>query len=113
MKTSLQTKFLLMCIILVLLTAIGISGTYYVLTKQDKQRESKQRIRLAFDILLNAFTERTQTTLKRFNDFLLEDRVLHETAYFSSQKGVSLSSLLSTLNRGAADLKKFGHLLHC
>lgn len=113
MKTSLQTKLLLMSIILVFLLVLGISATYYVLTKQDKQRESQQRIRIAFDILLTAFTERTQTTLKRFDEFLQEDHVLHETAYFSKQEGslTSLSSLLSTLNRGAAELKKFGHLL--
>ena len=48
MKASIQTKLLVMCILLVLLATTGISVTYYVLTKQDKHRESGQRIKIAF-----------------------------------------------------------------
>lgn len=44
MKASIRTKLLTMCILLVLLTTVAISGTYYLLTRQDKQRESRQRI---------------------------------------------------------------------
>jgi hypothetical protein len=53
MKTSIQIKLLSLCIFLVLMTTIGISATYYVLTKRDKHRESQQRIQIAFDIKQN------------------------------------------------------------
>ena len=61
MNMSVRTKFLILCIVLVLLITIGISATYYVLTRQDKQRESQQRIRIAFDIILNDFNKRVTT----------------------------------------------------
>ena len=49
MHVSIQAKLLVMSILLVLLITAGISTTYYILTKQDKQRESRQRIQVAFD----------------------------------------------------------------
>ena len=51
-KLSIQTKLLALCILLVFLTTVSISAAYYTLTRQDKHRESRQRIRIAFDIIL-------------------------------------------------------------
>ncbi|MCP4401653.1 MAG: hypothetical protein GY801_30675, partial [bacterium] len=76
MRASIQTKLLLLCVFLVLLTTAGISITYYMLTKRDKQRESRQRIRIAFDILLHGFAEQIETYTSRLEEFQKENSAL-------------------------------------
>jgi len=70
MKISIQTKLLALCILLVLLTTTSISATYYILTKQDKHRESQQRIQVAFDIILDDFADQLNISLERLDKFL-------------------------------------------
>lgn len=114
MKISIQTKVLILCIILVLLTAAGISTTYYVLTKQDKQRESRQRIQIAFDIILSDFANRTNTYLTRFDEFLKEDtRVLWATDFYKQDASSlgSASVIAGYFVKAVAELKKFGHII--
>ena len=50
MRLSIRGKLFIMCLLLVLLSVGGISTTYYILTIKDKERESRQRIRISFDI---------------------------------------------------------------
>ena len=85
MKISIQAKLLVLCLLLVLLTTATISATYYVLTKQDKQRESRQRIRIAFDIILDDFATRLTSYTQRFDEFLKEELVLHKATYAYSE----------------------------
>ena len=85
MKISIRTKLLGMCILLVLLTTVGISVTYYVLTKQDKHRESRQRIQIGFDIILKDFTDRTDRYIRRLENFLQENINAGWTAHSYNQ----------------------------
>lgn len=81
MRFSIQTKLLTMCLMLVFLTAGGISYTYYILTMQDKQRESQQRLQIAFDIVLNDLEKRVATYTERFNQFLKQNTTILAATY--------------------------------
>ena len=114
MKASIQTKLLLMCVLLVLLTTVGISATYYMLTKQDKQRESRQRIQIAFDIVFDDFERQANAYTKRFNDFLQESATLNMAlySYNRDQERVSSTSYIVTyLAATAAEITKFGNII--
>jgi hypothetical protein len=76
MRVSIRTKLLVICIALVLLTTAGISITYYILTRQDKQRASRQQIQIAFNILLNDFAKRITTYAVSVRQFLQENVTL-------------------------------------
>ena len=113
MKTSIQMKLLLLCIFLVVLTAAGISTTYYFLVRQDKQHESQQRIRIAFDIILSDVEERFQTYSQRFNEFLNNESKLEIAAYMYDKNKVQLRSLkfaMSHLVGAAQKIKSFGSI---
>ena len=104
----------MMCILLVLLATTGISATYYILTKQDKQRESRQQIQIAFDIVLDDFAERLQSYTTRFEEFLKEDLVLLKATYSYIQDTSRIRArpfLITDLSKATAELKKFGHLV--
>ncbi len=70
MNVSIQTKLLGLCIVLVLITTIGISGAYYVLTSREIQRDSQQQIRIAFDIIFKEQNDRLNNYGKQFEEFL-------------------------------------------
>ena len=113
MKASIQTKLLLMCVGLVVVITSGISLTYYMLTKQDKQRESQQRIQVAFDIIIDDLTRQVQNDVRRFDDFLQQDSSLRWFAYFYAnhqQELNSLSFLYSSLVKTTNEMKNFGKL---
>ena len=80
MRASIQIKLLILCILLVLLTTVGISSTYYLLTKRDKHRESQQRILIAFEIILDDFTRRFQDYAQKFDTFLQRDESIYYLA---------------------------------
>ena len=114
MRTSIKTKLLALCIFLVLLTAIGISTTYYWLTKRDKHRESRQRIQIAFDIILDDFVTRADTYTRRLEEFLKENVPLSRATYFYSRDEVQLQSMefiLIHFSQVAEDLTKFGRTI--
>ena len=92
MKASIQIKLLALCILLVLLTAVSISATYYVLTKQDKHRESRQRIKIAFDIIHDDMTNRLQTYTSRFDEFLKRDERMNWITRFYNQEKSQVGS---------------------
>jgi PAS domain S-box-containing protein len=114
MKISIQTKLLMMCILLVLLTTVAISGTYYVLTKQDKERESRQRIQIAFDMILDDLADQVHTYIEKSEDFLKNDRTLPLIPSVYSQNESQIGSatfITSFLVRLAQKLKEFGHVV--
>ena len=81
MRFSIQTKLMAMCLMLIFLTAGGSSCTYYVLTMQDKQQESRQRLQIAFDIILNDLEKRVATYTDRFNQFLKQNTTILAATY--------------------------------
>jgi len=112
MKLSLQTKFLFVSILLGFLTTAGVSTTYYVLTKQDKRRESRQRIRIAFDIVLNDFANRLNTYTQKIDEFLTTDTSLRMTTSSYQKKNSRISSISfigNYLIPTANQIKGLGH----
>jgi len=113
MNVSIRTKFLVLCIVLVLVIIAGISATYYVLTRQDKQRESRQRIQIAFDIILNDFAKRVNTYTASVNKFLQENITLLWATYTysldDSEEGTILF-LFDHFNEVSEELKQFGRV---
>lgn len=69
MKSSIQTKLLILCIFLVLFTAASVSIPYYVLTRQDKQSASQVRIQVAFEIIQDDILNRTRNYSKKIKEF--------------------------------------------
>lgn len=70
---SIRLKLLVMFTLLVLLTVLSVSITYYFLTKQDKHRESQQRIQIAFEIIFDDLARQFQFYTQRFDDYLQRD----------------------------------------
>lgn len=112
MSMSLQTKFLAVCILLVLLTTAGLSATYYTLSRQDQRVESQQRIQIAFDFILSDFSNRQENSRQRVEEFLQKDAALRLTtsAYIGNPAQLNSLSFLTTYLKEAADeLQQFGH----
>ena len=113
MNMSIRTKLLVVCIVLVLVITTGISATYYVLTRQDKQRESRQRIQIAFDIILNDFAKRVNTYTASVNKFLQENVTLLWATYTysldDSEKG-TIMFLFDHFTDVSTELKQFGRV---
>jgi methyl-accepting chemotaxis protein len=113
-KVSIRIKVLVLCILLVLLTTAGLSIAYYLVTRQDKHRESRQRIRIAFTIILDDMTDQMQTYRKRFDDFLKQDIKLSWISHFYNQEKHQLESsqfMISSLSKVAEELKHFGSII--
>lgn len=111
MKVSLQTKFLAVCILLVLLTTAGLSATYYIFTRQDQRIESQQRIQIAFDFILSDFSDRLEHYQQRMEEFLQKDAALRlsTSVYMSNPTQLNSLSFLTTYLKDAADeLQQFG-----
>ncbi|MCP4404185.1 MAG: hypothetical protein GY801_43620, partial [bacterium] len=73
MKASIKTQLLAMCILLVLVTTLSISIAYYVLAKQDKHRESQQRLQIALEIILDDLNRQSQRYIQKIDDYLRRD----------------------------------------
>ncbi len=114
MRASIQTKLLLLCVFLVLLTTAGISITYYMLTKRDKQRESRQRIQIAFDILLHGFAEQIETYTSRLEEFQKENSALTWAVHSYNEdtsKIEQMRFIKTSLVKSGQELQKFGHIV--
>jgi len=113
MKMSIRTKFLIVCLSLVLVTIAGISLTYYTLTKQDKQRESRQRIQIGFDIILNDYTRRITTYTQSVKKFLAENVALLWATYTysrdQSEEG-TIRFLFDNFADASEELRQFGRV---
>ena len=113
MKISIRTKLLFMCVFLVFLTAAGVSITYYVLGKQDKQRESRQRMQIAFDIILDDISERLDSYSRLLVEFLQRDSTPGWSTDGYNKQHDALSSwqfVISYLGPLDDDLKNLGYL---
>lgn len=111
MKVSLQTKFLAVCVLLVLLTTAGLSATYYTFTRQDQRTESQQRIQIAFDFILSDLSDRFTQSAQRVEKFLQKDHALRLTSsVYMSDPGqlAAISFLRSYLTEAARELQQFG-----
>ncbi|GAK51129.1 methyl-accepting chemotaxis sensory transducer [Candidatus Moduliflexus flocculans] len=115
MNASIQTKLFALCITLVLITAIGISATYYVQTTQEKHRESQQRIRIAFDIALDDFAHQRDAYLVRFDEFFKTSSGISGTSSIYLQSKEQLFRELTMLNayfgKTATQMKDFARLI--
>jgi len=73
MQASIKTKLLVVCILLVFLTTLSISIAYYFLAKQDKHRESQQRLQIALEIILDDLNSQSQFYAQKIEDSLQRD----------------------------------------
>ncbi|GAK57034.1 methyl-accepting chemotaxis protein signaling domain protein [Candidatus Vecturithrix granuli] len=108
---SIRTKFFTVCIILVLVTTLGISATYYVLTTRRMHQESRQRIKIAFDILLEDIHNRRDNYARRLDEFVATDTSLRLTTstYMDDPGQVAQVSFLTSYLKETADiLQRFG-----
>ena len=87
MKISLQRKFFLLFVLVGLMMTIGISFAYYTLTKRDKQRESRERLQIAFDILLDSHRDRAERSIRQMQDFLRTNGKIGNQIYLYKQEG--------------------------
>jgi len=113
MKVTLQTKLLLLCMSLILLTTTGISLTYYRLTRQDKQRESQQRMQIAFEIVLRDLQKRIDTYTTKFQEFIEGNVVLLQAAYAYSRddsEAGTITFLFDHFTPASEQLKFFGRV---
>ena len=114
MRISIHTKFLAICIVLVTAMAVGLSTAYYRLTTTEKRRESQERIQIAFDIIRADLHERFARYQQRVAEFLQQNTRLPMTAYFYQQDAKKLASLqfiVSSLAKGAEELRYFGSMI--
>ena len=114
MKISIRTKVLCLGILLVLLATAGMSVAYYLVAKQAQHRESQQRIRIAFDIVLNDFNKRLKLYKARFDDFLRQNNTLRGAAFAYSQDDSewgTIRFLFTYFTAVADDLKAFGRVV--
>jgi len=114
MKNSITTKLLLMCFLLVLVSTGGISVTYYVLARQEKQEESRQRIQIAFEIIRDDYLHRIQNYPAKLQEFLTQDSALTWLAFTYSQNTANFFTKLTTapnLVEVSNKLKKFGQAI--
>ncbi len=73
MQFPIRVKFLAICIGLVLLTTLSLSSAYFLLARQDQQRESRERIQVGFDIIFDGLTNLIETHRSTLVDFLEKD----------------------------------------
>jgi K+-sensing histidine kinase KdpD len=111
-KTSIQSKILLMSVVLVLITISGISLTYYLLIRQDKRREFQQRIQIAFDIVWDDYEARSTAMTNTVQEFAAEDTLAMTTARYieEEERLQSISFITNNLVEAAEELKRFGRI---
>ena len=117
LKSSIQKKFLLLCILLVVIMTVSISTMYFVMTQRDKQQQSQQRIQVAFDMVLHEFHDQIDIFSRGFEEFLKDSKSLRGAASTSAllmknpqaqyQRSLSLSYLLNVTE----ELTKFAHIM--
>lgn len=87
---------------------------YYFLVKQDKERESRQRIQIAFEVMLHDVESRLRTLTRQFEEFLTADNPLGWIAeeYMKDPARIedSLQFAVSYLITPAEELKKLGYV---
>lgn len=113
MKISIQMRLLGVYLLSMLLTTAGIAATYYAWTRQAKQEESRQRLQIAFEIILDDLTGQRTKLSKRVADFLQRESGPYWLTNLYRQDENELRSnqfILSYLLNTAMKLKEFGPL---
>ena len=113
MRLSIRAKFLIVCLLLVFSAIVGISATYYTLTRRDKQRESRQRIQIGFDIILNDFSKRVNAYTESARKFLAENVTLLWATYTYSRDSSEAGTIRFLFDHFAdvsQELKQFGRV---
>lgn len=113
MRVSIRIKLLVMSVLLVLLTTVSLSTTYYIQARRYMQRESQKRIHIAFDIMLTDFAERAASYTTSVQDFLETNDPLKTTtaAYLQDPSRIgSISFISSNLAKAAGELRRFAHV---
>lgn len=113
MKFSIRTKLLLLYGLLILLATVGLSSAYYVLARQDKQRESQQRIQVAFDVILHDMAKRIETYKTRFDEFLRQNVTILGATYnytFDDSEWGTIKWIYTYFQPIADELKTFGRV---
>lgn len=114
MKLTIQKKFLLACIFLVFLTAIGLSLVYYLITRESKHRETRKRIQIAFDIIFDDSDTRTRLYRERVHDFLQNNPIVSSTAALYAQDRAQIASktfIVANLGMLVESLQEFGDVI--
>ena len=118
--SSLQTKLIASSLFFVLLTSAGFSVTYYLLARQEKEREFMRQIRTAFRIINDEYLNLTSDHAKKLQEISAQDFALAKmiTTYqqqrddimfaFHKDRAIMASTNLSYFSRAAAALKSFG-----
>ena len=118
--SSLQTKLIASSLFFVLLTSAGFSVTYYLLARQEKEREFMRQIRTAFRIINDEYLNLTSDHAKKLQEISAQDFALAKiiTTYqqqrddimfaFHKDRAIMASTNLSYFSRAAASLKSFG-----
>jgi len=69
MKKNIRLRLFSLCSFLVLFTSLSITIPFYSLFKQDKEDDSRVRIRIAFDIVRYNIKNRINDTVSRLDEF--------------------------------------------
>lgn len=113
MRTSIRTQLLLLYGVLVVLATVGLSGAYYLLSRQDKQQESQQRIQVAFDVILHDMAKRVDTYKTRFDEFLRQNVTILGAAYsytFDDSEWGTIKWIYTYFQPVADELTTFGRV---
>jgi methyl-accepting chemotaxis protein len=114
MNMSIQIKFLIVCSVLVLVTITGLSGTYYLLINWITHQESRQRIQIGFDIVLDDITNQIRFSTDRVDEFLKRDTYLHWITYVRTIGKAELNSakfIVTSVSQVTEALKSFGPIV--
>ena len=99
-KLSIKTKFLSICLLLVILTTISLSFAYYRLSLQDKQRASQQRVQIAFEIVMDDLTKQFELHRQKLEEFLEANAQFTMAVQMQSQRRMRMGDLCpSTASR--------------
>ncbi len=113
MRTTIQAKILFLCLFLVLLTTIGTSTGYYLLARDNQQRESRNSIQIAFDVILDDLYARSQNYTAQFDEFLKREVTAAWTASLYNEDKEEIASrqfVISYLVSLAGSVKDFGSI---
>lgn len=119
LKSSIRDKFLVLCVILIVLMAVSISTAYFVLTSRDKETSSRQRIQVAFDMLLHSMLDQIGNNVRGIEEFVQNSDHVGRMAYLYAMqmKRGALPDLLTTFTGASllfdatTDLKNVAHVL--
>ncbi len=113
---SIRMKLFVLCIFLVLMSIISVSVPYYTFTKYDKQRESRQRIQVAFEIISDDILHRIQDYSIKIEEFLQQTSTISwvlSLYHTEEDKQTFFSDYANSsyIVRVADALQKFGNLI--